>query len=157
MRYRFTPIYAIVFTVLWFMLLHTFSGSYPYQIFVRRGPVQYFTTFMTFFTISMTLAARYHRDYRVPMIIGLYGFSLFPVIAGMLAYFATISSALSNLSLLPGLIAMNSGTGELIETISGSFMGVQFAVDALHLGLLSAVLTWSIILWHCTTSNKEKQ
>lgn len=154
-RYRLAPIYALLLTIALYGVTQPFASSdsiqraYAYSLLSQRGPVPYLIVFITFVTLLMTATARYQADRRTTTLIGLYGFAAFPILLGMFATangFIFLHLDAAYFHDLDKLAHMDFG--EMSERISQYHRGLAYATDPLHLGLLSALITWPIIFWH---------
>ncbi len=161
-RYRYAPVYAFFLTAGLYLAIQPLADSdsigraYFYALVAQRGPVPFVIVFITFLTLLMTATARHYADWRATTLIGLYGFSMFPVFLGMLATAQGFIFSNLDVALLHEWDSLaNMDFAEMSERISDYHRGLAYATDPLYLGLLSALITWPIIFWHAVKAPRK--
>ncbi len=158
-QYRFAFFYAMGLTVIFYLIIPVLRNSdspavrYMYDLFASRGPVPAFIVLIFFYVLMMVITARRREDYKNSLIIGLYAYTVFPIILGFMATVLGSASALGRYNQELLAAATDEDRAEALWHLIG---GIGVATDTTLLGLLSACALIPVIFSLCVSRKEEE-
>lgn len=156
MKFRLTPIYALVLTVMTYMVIAVLPASYLTRILTERGPLPYVIVFLLFTILGLTIIAQAQKLYAHAFIFGLFGLSLTPVIVGLIGTVSGFSMSLLGLNSENAMeLIRDTDLKTAMQSMDSFYTGVAHCADTTLLGLFATLITWSTIAFFCVQNHKK--